>query len=74
MAEIVKTIETDAERIAEVQTEKILLMYVMCEIINEIAREVEVDLDGMGKFNYSELSASLRCAITDRASTLSPAM
>ena len=54
MAKILKTIETDAERIAEVQTEKILLMYVMCEIINEIAREVEVDLYGMGQFNHSD--------------------
>jgi hypothetical protein len=54
MAKIVDTIEIAAQRIAEVQTEKILLIYCLCEIINEIAREVEFDLKGQGQLRHED--------------------
>lgn len=54
MAEIVKNIDTVAQQIAAVQTEKIFVIYSLCEVISTIAREVEFDLKWLGQLNHSD--------------------
>ena len=54
MAKVVKTLDSVAQKIAAVQTEKIFVIYSLCEVISTIAKEVEFDLKGMGQLNYSD--------------------
>lgn len=54
MAKIVKNLDTVAQQIAAVQTEKIFVIYNLCEVISTIAREVEFDLKGLGQLNHSD--------------------